>query len=194
MMIFCFSCLFCTMSKLNVLFFGKRTKDYPVHPSTFQIPLPPPLCLHTHTNSESMKQPFATNPFVFTPPFPLNNVPKPNPQASSTNQGHLLAANPSAAKRPTSHQVTLKRNSSHNFLKWDRTMEMHPKQTISLDLHRFHSQPNSMSVPNHLWHQGAKLWLHHHGRFFSPSAFSGPSSAFNRGTQPSFSTPPPPPF
>lgn len=99
MMIFCFSCLFCTMSKLNVLFFGGRTRDYPVHPSTFEIPLPPPLCLHTHTNSESMKQPFATNPFVFTPPFPLNNVPKPNPQASSTNQGHLLATKPLSSQK-----------------------------------------------------------------------------------------------
>lgn len=103
MIMFCFSCLFFMMSQQNVLFFGGKDQGLSSPSVNFEILLPPPLCLHTHTNSESMKQPFATNPFVFTPPFPLNNVPKPNPHTSSTNLGHLLAANLSAAKRPTSH-------------------------------------------------------------------------------------------
>lgn len=33
-----------------------------------------------------------TNPFVFTAPFPPNNVLKPNPKPSSANLGHLLAS------------------------------------------------------------------------------------------------------
>lgn len=51
-----------------------------------------------------------------------------------------------------------------------------------------------MSVPNVLWHQGTTLWLHRHGRCFSPSAICSPSSTSTEGPQTSFQTPPPPLF
>lgn len=78
--------------------------DHLIHPSTSDlIPHPSIPLTHTHTHTHSSPLSEATlcaNPFVFTAPFPPNNVLKPNPKPSSTNLGYLLTSH-SAAKRPT---------------------------------------------------------------------------------------------
>lgn len=115
----CFGCLWDLLSQLlskqNVWFFGGEWGQSNSS-INFEPPTPPPstnfACTYTLRVNEAT---LCTNPFVFTPPFPLNNVLKPNPQASSTNLGHLLAANPSAAKRPTQATKSLQTGTPRAF-------------------------------------------------------------------------------
>lgn len=108
---FCSLC--CCQSKMFDFFF-LGSGDNSTHLSTLNPPTTTTnfACTYTLRVNEAT---LCTNPFVFTPTFPLNNVPKPNPQASSTNLGHLLAANPSAAKRPTQATKSLQTGTPRVF-------------------------------------------------------------------------------
>lgn len=176
----------------------------------FRSPPPPPTPLHTYklTVNEAT---LCTNPFVFTPPFPPNNVLKPNPKPSSTNLGHLLASH-SAAKRPPTQAMSNKQSHLKTELHMQSITE-HKLMNASTETHTSeHTHAFSLSLffsgpllfPSfHLCVRpslasGWRLWLRRHGRCLSPSASTviSPSHALSEGPPPSWTPPPshPSPF
>lgn len=115
--------------------------DFIVAIQSINFRCPPPLP-YTHTQTHTCKltvneATLCTNPFVFTPLFPPNNVQKPNPKPSSTNLGHLLTSH-SAAKRPAQARST------NRHLKTELHMHSFTEHILMNALIDAHVHPNTL--------------------------------------------------